>query len=115
MPFDHYFEYVNSTQAAKADNPLYLFETLLSDGEGGGSSSSSSNDGEEEHGGGGGGGGNSAIHAALLADFTPFPYFDDDLLSVAPDARPGYRWFIAGAPRSGTNIHQDPFVRLDES
>ena len=34
--------------------------------------------------------------------------FDEDLLSVMGDARPDYRWLIAGPARSGSTFHQDP-------
>ena len=88
VPLADYVAYARGAVAAADDNPLYLFETLLDEGQGA-----------------------TAVHDAIAAGYTPPIGEELDLLSVAPEgARPGYRWILVGAPRSGSNIHVDPFA-----
>ena len=42
----------------------------------------------------------------LAVDYSVPDVFADDLFSVLGDARPDYRWLIAGPPRSGSTFHQ---------
>ena len=44
----------------------------------------------------------------LAEDYAVPPYFAEDLFSLLGDARPDWRWVIAGAARSGSTFHIDP-------
>ena len=44
----------------------------------------------------------------LLNDYDEPELFSDDLFKNLETIRPRYRWFIAGPPRSGSNLHVDP-------
>ena len=45
----------------------------------------------------------------LAQDYTVPPHFDEDLFSVlGEEARPDYRWLIAGPWKSGSTWHKDP-------
>ena len=54
----------------------------------------------------------------LATQYDPPAHFSDDLFSLlGEDARPDYRWLIAGPARSGSSFHKDPnatSVRLGE-
>jgi hypothetical protein len=42
------------------------------------------------------------------AQFSPPPYFADDLTALLGADRPDYRWMIAGPRKSGSTFHKDP-------
>lgn len=123
MRLSDYVGYVSGA-ATLDDNPLYLFETLCepspspSSEEPSPSPRQSSEDQDDDAAGQDQASGDESKsesatphHAAILAAFTPLPYFSEDLFSAAdPDSRPGYRWMMCGGARSGTNIHTDPFA-----
>jgi histone arginine demethylase JMJD6 len=76
--FDEYNEYCASTTD---DEPLYIFDPSF---------------GERED------------TKELLRDYDEPELFSDDLFKNLGSIRPHYRWFIAGPPRSGSNLHIDP-------
>jgi histone arginine demethylase JMJD6 len=78
MTFDEYNEYCASTTD---DEPLYIFDPSF---------------GERED------------TKELLRDYDEPELFSDDLFKNLGSIRPHYRWFIAGPPRSGSNLHIDP-------
>ena len=78
MTFAEYNEYCESTTD---DEPLYIFDPTFGE----------RNDTKE-----------------LLKDYDEPELFSDDLFKNLGSIRPPYRWFIAGPPRSGSNLHVDP-------
>ena len=78
MTFAEYNEYCVSTTE---DEPLYIFDESF---------------GERED------------TKELLKDYDEPELFSDDLFKNLGTIRPRYRWFIAGPPRSGSNLHVDP-------
>ena len=78
MTFAEYNDYCVSTTE---DEPLYIFDESFGE----------RNDTKE-----------------LLRDYDEPELFSDDLFKNLGTIRPRYRWFIAGPPRSGSNLHVDP-------
>ena len=78
MTFAEYNDYCVSTTE---DEPLYIFDESFGERE----------DSKE-----------------LLRDYDEPELFSDDLFKNLETIRPRYRWFIAGPPRSGSNLHVDP-------
>ena len=78
MTFAEYNDYCVSTTE---DEPLYIFDESF---------------GERED------------TKELLRDYDEPELFSDDLFKNLETIRPRYRWFIAGPPRSGSNLHVDP-------
>jgi histone arginine demethylase JMJD6 len=78
MTFAEYNDYCVSTTE---DEPLYIFDESF---------------GERED------------TKELLRDYDEPELFSDDLFKNLGTIRPRYRWFIAGPPRSGSNLHVDP-------
>jgi histone arginine demethylase JMJD6 len=78
MTFAEYNDYCVSTTE---DEPLYIFDESFGERE----------DSKE-----------------LLRDYNEPELFSDDLFKNLGTIRPRYRWFIAGPPRSGSNLHVDP-------
>jgi len=78
MTFAQYNEYCVTTTD---DEPLYIFDESFGE----------RNDTKE-----------------LLKDYDEPELFSDDLFKNLGSIRPHYRWFIAGPPRSGSNLHIDP-------
>ena len=78
MTFAEYNDYCVSTTE---DEPLYIFDESFGERE----------DSKE-----------------LLRDYDEPELFSDDLFKNLGTIRPRYRWFIAGPPRSGSNLHVDP-------
>ena len=51
------------------------------------------------------------VSRAILGDFTPPPYFTEDLFHLVGEAkRPPYRWIAIGPERSGSSLHIDPLA-----
>ena len=81
MKLKHFLHYM-ATQ--RDDSPLYVFD---------------------------GGFDEEAPSRSILGDFTPPPYFQDDLFHlVGEDKRPPYRWIAIGPERSGSSLHIDPLA-----
>ena len=78
MTFAEYNDYCVTTTE---DEPLYIFDESF---------------GERED------------TKELLNDYDEPELFSDDLFKNLETIRPRYRWFIAGPPRSGSNLHVDP-------
>ena len=81
MKLRHFLAY----QAAQQDDsPLYIFDSAF-----------------DEH----------SVSRAILKDFTPPHYFQDDLFHLlGEEKRPPYRWVAVGPERSGSSLHIDPLA-----
>ena len=97
VKFKHFYTYcrgeLGDAECASADDsPLYVFDgTFANRGRG-----AVAPDAE---------GGN-----GLRGDYKVPSYFQEDLLKHAGRARPPYRWFVLGPPRSGSGCHVDPLA-----
>ncbi|KAG8905105.1 hypothetical protein FRC01_008475 [Tulasnella sp. 417] len=78
LPFQVYRQY--SDDCDEEDSPLYLFDSRFVEKTGG----------------------------AMGKEYTPFPFFGEDLFGLLGQERPNYRWLIAGPARSGSTFHKDP-------
>ena len=81
MKLKHFLQYM---AAQRDDSPLYVFDSAF-----------------DEH----------PVARGMLGDFTPPPYFTDDLFHlVGEQKRPPYRWVAIGPERSGSSLHIDPLA-----
>ncbi|KAG8905053.1 hypothetical protein FRC01_008496 [Tulasnella sp. 417] len=78
LPFHVYRQY--SDDCDEEDSPLYLFDSRFVEKTGG----------------------------VMGKEYTPFPFFGEDLFALLGEERPNYRWLIAGPARSGSTFHKDP-------
>lgn len=78
MRLSDYFAYMGAVSGTD-DRPLYLFERAYLE-----------------------------RAPEMGAEFTPPPYFADDLTALLGADRPDYRWMIAGPRKSGSTFHKDP-------
>ncbi|KAG8898067.1 hypothetical protein FRC00_003400 [Tulasnella sp. 408] len=78
LPFHVYRQY--SDDCDEEDSPLYLFDSRFVEKTGG----------------------------DMGKEYTPFPFFGEDLFALLGKERPNYRWLIAGPARSGSTFHKDP-------
>jgi histone arginine demethylase JMJD6 len=85
LKYDYYYHYIKHKNHRKDDIPLYLFDHSFAE--------------------------NNKKTGELLNDYKVPEWFNDDWLSVlGDDARPPFRWIIAGPPRSGSSLHVDPLA-----